>query len=139
MVTDAVSVASVQLNAGNAAPARKALTRARSSVMWTAVTIVAPATIGSSVKPEAPAKFAVQLRLADIVTAPSAQSASPLQPTNVDPAFGVAVRVTSAPLPNCAPQIDPHSIAAGELVIRPVPLPAFVTVSSGDAPPATSR
>jgi hypothetical protein len=38
---------------------------------------------------------AVQLRVADIVTLPSVQSASPVQPANVDPATGVAVRATT--------------------------------------------
>jgi hypothetical protein len=39
-------------------------------------------------------KVAVQLRAADIVTLPSVQSASPVQPTSVEPVAGVALHCT---------------------------------------------
>jgi hypothetical protein len=40
---------------------------------------------------------AVQLRAAFMVTVPSAQSASPLQEANTEPAAAVAVRLTTVP------------------------------------------
>jgi hypothetical protein len=43
-------------------------------------------------------KVAIQDLLALIVTEPSVQSASPLQPANTEPAAGVAISVTEAPL-----------------------------------------
>jgi hypothetical protein len=42
-------------------------------------------------------KVAVQLLFAVIVTSPSKQSESPLQPVNVEPEAGVAVRETTVP------------------------------------------
>jgi hypothetical protein len=45
-----------------------------------------------------PEKVAVQLRLPDIVTEPSAQSASPVQPANTEPAAAVAVSFTAVAL-----------------------------------------
>jgi hypothetical protein len=54
-----------------------------------------------TVRPYPPAGFrlnvAVQDLFADIVTTPSKQSVSPLQPANVDPTAGVAVRETTVP------------------------------------------
>ena len=43
------------------------------------------------------ANFAVQLRVAFIVTEPSEQSASPVHPANVEFAAGIAVNVTTCP------------------------------------------
>jgi hypothetical protein len=71
---------------------------------------------------------AVQLRLADSVTLPSLQSASPVQPANVDPAVGVAVNVTTCPTANCPLHVVPQLIPAGLLVIEPVPSPALLMV-----------
>jgi hypothetical protein len=48
---------------------------------------------------------------------------------NVEPAAGVAVRVTDVPLPNAAEHVAPHEIPAGALVTVPVPAPALLTVS----------
>jgi hypothetical protein len=53
----------------------------------------------------------------------------PLQPAKVEPAAGVAVRVTIAPLPYAAEQIDPQSMLPLLLVTVPIPLPVFETVS----------
>ena len=61
------------------------------------------------------AKFAVQLRFAVIVTLPSAQSASPVQFTNTEPALAVAINETMAPLAW-------DDVPVG--VVVPVPAPA---------------
>ena len=66
---------------------------------------------------------------------------APLQPENVEPVAGDAVRVTAAPVVNEAEQVEPHEMPAGLLVTVPVPAPAFETVSVEltDAPvPVTS-
>src|SRR3989442_14435330 len=49
-------------------------------------------------------KFPTQLRLALIVTEPSRQSGSPLQPSNRDPAGGAATRAPSEPAPEVPPE-----------------------------------
>ena len=77
---------------------------------------------------------AVQLRAADIVTLPSLQSASPVQPANVDPETGVAVNVTTCPVANAPLQVVPQLIPAGLLVTEPVPVPALLIVSVFVAP-----
>jgi len=48
----------------------------------------------------------------------------PLQPVNVEPAAGVAVRVTAVPLVKAAAHVVPQVIPAGALVTVPVPAPA---------------
>jgi hypothetical protein len=53
----------------------------------------------------------------------------PLQPVNVEPAAGVAVRVTAVPLAKAAEQVAPQEMPAGALETVPVPVPAFVTAS----------
>jgi len=53
----------------------------------------------------------------------------PLQPANVEPVAGVAVRVTAVPLANGEEQVVPHEMPAGELVTVPDPVPALVSVS----------
>ena len=53
----------------------------------------------------------------------------PLQPLNVDPAAGAAVKVTAVPLANAAEHAAPQEIPAGLLVIVPVPAPVLLTVS----------
>ena len=54
----------------------------------------------------------------------------PLQPVNVEPAAGVAVRVTAVPLGNVAEHVVPQEMPAGELVTVPLPAPALLTVSA---------
>jgi hypothetical protein len=54
---------------------------------------------------------------------------APLQPVNVDPAAGVAVRVTKVPMLKLALQVVPQLIPPDELVT--VPLPDVVTVKVG--------
>ena len=61
-----------------------------------------------------------------MVTEPSAQSASPLQPAKIDPAAAVAVRATALPLLKVAEQVLPQLIPAGELVTVPLPVPALI-------------
>jgi hypothetical protein len=53
----------------------------------------------------------------------------PVQPANVWPGAGVAVRITTEPLAKLAEQVDPQSIPAGVLVTTPLPLPALETSS----------
>ena len=68
---------------------------------------------------------AVQFLAALIVTTPSEQSASPLQPAKVEPASGVAVRVTTVFSAKLALHVSPQLIPAGALVTVPLPVPAF--------------
>ena len=56
----------------------------------------------------------------------------PLQPVNVEPAVGVAVRVTTVPLVKPVEQVAPQEIPAGALVMLPLPAPDFATVSVND-------
>jgi hypothetical protein len=62
---------------------------------------------------------------------------APLQPANVEPESGVAVRFTTVPLSKLAEHVAPQEIPDGELARVPVPVPLFVTVrvkDVGDAP-----
>jgi hypothetical protein len=66
----------------------------------------------------------------------------PLQPVNVEPAAGVAVKVTAAPVVNDAEHVVPHEISAELLVTLPVSVPDLETVrvELADVPvPVTSR
>jgi hypothetical protein len=63
------------------------------------------------------------------VTLPSAQSALPVQPANVEPEDGMALRVTAVPLLRVAKHVLPQFIPAGLLVTVPLPVPERVTVS----------
>jgi hypothetical protein len=53
----------------------------------------------------------------------------PLQPVNMEPAAGAAVRVTTVPIVNEVEHVAPHEIPAGLLVTVPLPAPALDTVS----------
>jgi hypothetical protein len=64
------------------------------------------------------------------VQVPVAEHPPPLQPVKVEPAAGVAVRVTAAPLANVAEHVVPHEIPAGALVMVPPPAPVLLTVSA---------
>src|SRR5206468_10648205 len=90
----------------------------------------APALVSVSVK-DGSAKVAVTLWAALIVTehVPVPVQPPPLQPVKVDPAAGVAVRVTAVPLANAAAQVAPHATPAGAVVTVPLPAPALLTVS----------
>ena len=65
-----------------------------------------------------------------IVTAqvPVPEQPPPLQPVNVEPAAGVAVKVTAVPLAKAAEQVAPQAMPAGALVTVPVPAPVLLTV-----------
>jgi hypothetical protein len=56
----------------------------------------------------------------------------PLQPENVDPVAGVAVKVTAVPLVNPVEQVAPQEMPVGALVTLPLPVPDFVTLSVKD-------
>ena len=62
------------------------------------------------------------------VQAPVPEHPPPLQLLKVEPAAGVAVRVTAVPLVKLAEQVAPQLIPAGALVTVPLPVPAGVTV-----------
>ena len=69
----------------------------------------------------------MQVVLAFIVTEPLAHPV-PDHPAKVDPAAGVAVKVTTVPLLKAAEQVLPQLKAAGELVIVPLPVPVLARV-----------
>src|SRR5439155_6064931 len=75
-------------------------------------------------------KVAVTVLPADSVTThvPVAPHPPPVQPVKVEPAAGVALRVTTVPLSKLAVHAAPQVIPAGELVTVPLPVPAGVTV-----------
>jgi hypothetical protein len=68
-------------------------------------------------------KDAVHDLLVFIVTEPSEQSLSPLQPEKLEPLAGFACSVTVAPDWNVAEHLLPQSIPVGELTTVPVPAP----------------
>jgi hypothetical protein len=58
--------------------------------------------------------------------------ATPLQPANVDPSAGIAVRMTAVPLAKLAEHVVVGQlIPVGALVTVPAPVPASLTVSTG--------
>ena len=63
------------------------------------------------------------------VHAPVPVQPPPLQPLNVEPVAGVAVKVTAVPLAKAAEQVAPQEMPVGALVTVPVPVPALVTPS----------
>jgi hypothetical protein len=63
------------------------------------------------------------------VQVPVPEQPPPLQPANVEPATGVAVRVTAVPLANAAAQVAPQAMPAGALATVPVPAPVLLTLS----------
>ena len=65
--------------------------------------------------------------LAFIVTAPVVQPV-PLQPAKVEPAAGVAVKLTIVPLLYDAEQLLPQLMPVGLLVTVPLPVPLLVIV-----------
>jgi hypothetical protein len=82
--------------------------------------------------------FAVKFALTDFAASMVTLQApvplhAPLQPANVEPESGAAVRFTTAPLSKFAEHVGPQEIPAGELTTVPVPVPLFVTVSAKDA------
>jgi hypothetical protein len=55
---------------------------------------------------------------------------APLQPANVEPLAGVAMRDTELPCAKLALQVAPQLMPAGELATDPEPVPASETVSA---------
>src|SRR6267142_1898970 len=78
------------------------------------------------------AKVAVTEAVALIVTTqvPLPEQPPPLQPVKVEPAAGVAVKVTAVPLAYGAAHVAPQAMPAGLLVTVPAPAPALLTVSA---------
>jgi hypothetical protein len=66
------------------------------------------------------------------VHVPVPEQPPPLQPVNVEPAAGVAVRATTVPLVKACEQVTPQEMPAGELVTVPPPFPDFVAESVKD-------
>ena len=107
------------------------------------VPVPAPAVLTVSANEDC-MKVAVTVVAAFSVTAqvPVPVQPPPLHPVNVDPAPGVAVRVTTLPFANDAEHAAPHEMPAGLLATVPLPAPALETVNVDvvDTPvPVTSR
>ncbi|PYN84297.1 MAG: hypothetical protein DMD87_28100 [Candidatus Rokuibacteriota bacterium] len=94
------------------------------------VPVPVPAVVTASANDDC-TKVAVTAVAAFSVTAqvPVPEQPPPLHPVNVEPAAGVAVRVTTVPFANDAEHAAPHEMPAGALVTLPVPAPAALTVS----------
>src|SRR5213594_469187 len=63
---------------------------------------------------------------------PVPEQPPPLHPVNVDPAAGVAVRVTTVPEVKEVEQVAGQEMPVGALVTVPVPAPAVLTVSANE-------
>ena len=63
---------------------------------------------------------------------PVPEQPPPLQPVKVEPASGVAVRVTAVPTVNEAEQAAPQEIPEGALLTVPPPVPVLVTLRAND-------
>lgn len=89
--------------------------------MW--LMLLSPAELGTL-------KVAVMVVSAVKATAHGAMPVHvPDHPLKVEPAAGVAVRVTAEPFGKAAVQVAPQLMPAGLLVTVPVPVPASTTVS----------
>src|SRR5438093_267706 len=94
------------------------------------VTVPVPVPLGLTVSVKVcTAKVAVTVVAALSVTVqvPVPVQPPPLQPVNVDPAAGVAVKVTAVPLAYVAEQFPPHEMPPGLLFTIPLPAPVFET------------
>ena len=60
---------------------------------------------------------------------PVPEQPPPLQPVKVEPAVGVAVKVTALPLANGAEHVAPQEMPTGLLVTVPLPAPVLETVN----------
>src|SRR5438309_5324937 len=97
------------------------------------VTVPLPVPAGVTVRVKVwSVKVVVTVVAAESVTVqvPVPEQAPPLQPVKVEPATGVAVKVTAVPLAKLAEQVAPQVIPTGELVTVSLPLPAMLTVSA---------
>src|SRR5262247_4237572 len=77
---------------------------------------------------DAKAAVTVVAALSVTVQVPVPEQPPPLQPVKVEPAAGVAVKVTAAPLGKGAEHVAPQAIPAGLLETVPVPEPDLLTV-----------
>jgi hypothetical protein len=68
------------------------------------------------------------------VQIPVPEHPPPLQPENVEPAAGLAERVTLVPAGKLPEQVVPQLIPAGKLVTVPLPAPALPTVKEAAVP-----
>src|SRR5262245_6833507 len=95
------------------------------------VPLPAPVLLTVSAKP-CSAKVAVTdcAALTVTVQVPVPVQPPPLQPVKLEPAAGVAVRVTAVPLANEAEHVAPHVMPAGALVMVPLPAPVLLSVSA---------
>lgn len=99
------------------------------------VTAPVPVPLLDTVRVKDPA-FAVKVAATDLAASMVTLQApvpvqAPLQPANVEPESGVAVRFT-VPLSKLAEHVVPQEIPDGELATVPVPVPLFVTVRVKD-------
>src|ERR1041385_5439082 len=99
-------------------------------------TVPVPVPVLATVRVKGPG-FAVKFALTDFAASMVTLQApvplqAPLQPANVEPESGVAVKFTTAPLSKFAEHVGPQEIPAGELATVPVPVPLFVTVRAKD-------
>src|SRR5437763_842523 len=74
----------------------------------------------------APICRSVVIESSQVVAVPAQ---APVQPANVEPVAGVALKTTLVPSSNCAVQVEPQSIPAGLDEMRPAPAPDGVTVT----------
>jgi hypothetical protein len=100
------------------------------------VTVPVPAPLLATVRVKGPG-FAVKFALTDFAASMVTLQApiplqAPLQPANVKPESGTAVKLTTVPLAKSAEQLVPQEIPGGELATVPVPVPLFVTVRVKD-------
>src|SRR5206468_7160643 len=93
----------------------------------------APALVSVRVK-DCTANVAVTEVAAFSVTiqVPVPEQPPPLQPEKVEPAVGVAVKVTAVPLANGAEHVAPQAMPDGLLVTVPAAAPALLTGSVKD-------
>jgi hypothetical protein len=100
------------------------------------VTVPVPAPLLATVRVKGPG-FAVKFALTDFAASMVTLQApvplqAPLQPANVEPESGTAVKLTTVPLAKLAEHVVPQEIPGGELATVPVPVPLFVTVRVKD-------
>ena len=98
------------------------------------VTVPTPAPAGVTVRVNVfggAVKLAVTVWSAFIVTVhePVPLQPPPLQPVNVEPPVGAAVRATVLPLGKSAAQVAPQEMPLGLLVTVPAPVPDLLTVN----------
>src|SRR5437867_1194939 len=88
------------------------------------VTVPEPVPALATVSTKVGAKVAVTVIAAEsvIVHAPVPLQPPPLQPVKVEPAAGMALRVTTVPLAKLAVHVAPQVIPAGLLVTVPEPV-----------------